>query len=286
MSKVAVIVDSLSCIPPDRIEKYGIKIIPVIIYYKDKSYRDLVELDNSSAYEFLDEAPQFWRSSTASPEDYLDMFRELRKATADILIITVSPRLSAFYQSAVAARETARAEMPDLHIEIIDSETVTAAEGLVAMAAAEAAQQGKTLTEVAEVAFEIRHRVKFVALLDTIRYVYRTGRIPKLLSQIGAALPVKPVLTTYGGVVHMVAATRTRKNGIEKILAMMRSEINDKKSIIAVMHAGCLEEAQVLKERIAGEYNCQDLFITDFSPVMAYATGKGTLALAYYAVER
>jgi fatty acid-binding protein DegV len=65
---------------------------------------------------------------------------------------------------------------------------------------------------------------------------------------------------------------------------MMRKDINGARAVIAVMHAGCLEDARALKDRIAKEYNCQDLFITDFSPVMAYATGKGTLALAYYPV--
>jgi DegV family protein with EDD domain len=284
MREVAVIVDSLSCVPQDRIEKYGIKIAPVIIYYRDKSYRDLIDLENAQAYKFLDEAPQFWRSSAASPEYYLDLFREIRKTTTDILVVTVSPRLSAFYQSVVVARGIARDEMPELHVEIVDSQTVTAAEGLVALAAAEAARQGKSLEEVKEVAIDIKHRVKFVALVDTIKYVYRTGRIPKLLSQIGAALPVKPILSTFDGIVHMVAATRTRENGIEKILAMMRSEIGDRKSVVAIMHAGCPEDANDLKDRISREYNCEDLFITDFSPVMAYATGKGTLALAYYAV--
>jgi len=282
MSEVTVITDSLSCIPGNMVEKYGIKIAPVIIFYKDRTYRDLIDLSSEQAYKFLDEAPQFWQTSAASPNDYLEMYREINKKNGAVLVVTVSPKLSMFYQSAVAARDMAKKELPDLKIEILDSEVVTAAEGLIALAAADASVQGKSLKDVLDAATKIKEKVKFIALLDTIKFVYRTGRIPKVLSQIGSILPVKPILTTKDGIVKMVNASRSRKLGIEKILSMMSRDIGQKRSVIAVMHAGCIEEAHALKERIAKEYNCKNLFITDFSPVMAYATGKGTLALAYY----
>jgi len=282
MSEVTVITDSLSCIPGNMIEKYGIKIAPVIIFYKDRTYRDLIDLSSEQAYKFLDEAPEFWQTSAASPNDYLEMYREINKKNGAVLVVTVSPKLSMFYQSAVAARDMAKKELPDLKIEVLDSEVVTAAEGLIALAAADASVRGKSLNDVLDAAREIKGKVKFIALLDTIKFVYRTGRIPKVLSQIGSILPVKPILTTKDGLVKMVNASRSRKLGIEKILSMMSRDIGQKRSVIAVMHAGCIEEARALKERIAKEYNCKNLFITDFSPVMAYATGKGTLALAYY----
>jgi len=120
-------------------------------------------------------------------------------------------------------------------------------------------------------------------MLDTIRHVYRTGRIPKLASQIGSLLALKPILTGGDGVIHFAGAARTKQGGIEKLLSMMEEQTGHLEPIhVAIMHADTAEEAHILRERIASEFNCVELLVTDFSPIMAYATGKGTLALAFY----
>ncbi len=81
----------------------------------------------------------------------------------------------------------------------------------------------------------------------------------------------------------IAGAARTKQNGIEKMLGMMREQTSASQPIhVAVMHADALEEAQMLRERIAAEFNCVELFVTDFSPIMACATGRGTIALAFY----
>ena len=85
------------------------------------------------------------------------------------------------------------------------------------------------------------------------------------------------------GLISLAGLARTKQNGIEKMVNLVRNDISRSRPIhIVVMHADAPEEANNLKERIAGEFNCVELFITDFSPVMTYATGRGTLALAFY----
>ena len=129
-----------------------------------------------------------------------------------------------------------------------------------------------------------RHpQVKFVAVLETIRHVHRTGRVPRIASQIGSRIPVKPILTISNGAVHFASAARTKQSGVDKMLQMMRNQVGNSEPVhVAVMHTDNLEEAENLKERIANEFNCAELFITDFTPIMGYATGRGTLALAFY----
>ena len=188
-----------------------------------------------------------------------------------------------FYESANAAKGIVQEELPSTVIEILDSETAAAAEGLIALAAAQAAREGKAFDEVMTIASRVKERVRFLGLLETIRHVYRTGRIPRLASQIGSLLSIKPILTDGNGVIRFASAARTKQSGIEKMLNIMREQTGHSDPIhVAVMHADVAEEAQTLRERIAAEFNCVELFITDFSPIMTYATGRGTLALAFY----
>jgi DegV family protein with EDD domain len=283
MAETAIIADSIACIPRELAENLRIRIVPANILFDDKLYRDLTDLTPAQAYRFLDSAPQFWKSSAASPEDYAEAFRELAKNARNILVITISSKISMFYESARAAKEMVKKELSPTVIEVLDSQTVAAAEGLIALAAARAAKEGKTFQEVKTIARKVRGRVRFLGLLETIRHVYRTGRIPKLASQIGSLLSLKPILTGADGVIRFVSAARSKRSGIEKMLTMMRKQTGHSGQIhVAVMHADAAEEAQLLRERIAAEFNCAELFITDFTPIMAYATGKGTVALAYY----
>jgi len=283
VSKTVIITDSIACLTKEHAEKYQIKVVPLNIFFDGKVYRDWVDLSPIQAYEFLDRAPQFWKSSAPSPDEYLQAYREVSKHAQNILVITLSSKLSMAYSSAQAAREIAKGELPELAIEVMDSETVTAAQGFVALSAAKAAAEGKTFNEVISIAGNVKKQVKFLCLLETIRHVYRTGRIPKIASQIGSLLQIKPILTVSNGAVHFVTASRTKANGVEKMLRMMKERITNTEPVhVAVMHADALKEAQELKERIAKEFNCAELFITDFSPMMGYATGRGTLAIAFY----
>ena len=283
MSKTAVVTDSIACLTKEHAQKYGIRIVPINIFFEGKIYRDWIDLTAAEAYKFLDKAPQFWKSSAPSPEEFLKAYQELSKYAQNILVITLSSKLSMCYSSAQTAKEIAKEQLPQVTVEVIDSETVTAAEGLIALAAARADAEGKAFADVIATAQKVKERVKFIILLETTRHVYRTGRIPKIASQIGSVLPVKPILTVSHGLVRFVNASRTKPNGIEKMLRMMREQVGTSEPIhVAVMHADALKEAQELKERIAKEFNCAELFITDFSPIMGYATGRGTLGLAFY----
>jgi DegV family protein with EDD domain len=185
------------------------------------------------------------------------------------------------YSAAGDARELARTEIPGTTIEVMDSYTATPSEGMVALAAARAAAEGKDLTEVIRTAEEVRDKVSAIVFLDTIRHVYRSGRIPKIASQIGSVLNIKPLLTV-SQVVHFTGMARNRKQGIERLLRMMRDKVGDSPVHVAVTHAYAPDEAEKLKERVAAEFNCIELWLAEFSPVMGYACGTGTVGVAFY----
>ena len=282
MQKVAIVTDSIACLPRELVEQYGIGIVPLNFYFGDKVYKDWVDITPTQAYELFLKDPESFKTSPASPSVYFEAYREASDQTKNILCITLSSKLSTGYDMACVAKERAKTEFPQTFIEVLDSQTVTAAEGFVALAAARAAEEGKSLAEVVEAAKEMRDRVTFLALLDTIRHIYRTGRIPKIAAQAGSMLNIKPILTSSSGLIRFIGAVRSRERGIERLLKIMRDKVEQSPVHVAVMHAYARDEGEKLKERISSEFNCAELWITEFSPVMGYATGTGTLALAFY----
>jgi DegV family protein with EDD domain len=282
LQKVAIVTDSVACLPRELVEQYGIKIIPVNLYFGDKVYRDWVDITPSQAYELFLKDPTAFKTSGINPVDCLEAYRQVSNDSNGILCVTISSKLSMVYNSALKAKERAGDELPKNSIGVVDSKTATAAEGFVALAAARAAAGGKSLAEVVKVAEEVRDKVCVVALMDTIRYVYRSGRIPKIASVAGSMLSIKPVLTIASGAVRFKGAVRSREHGIERVLKITRDRVGEKPVHVAVMHAYAPDDAEKLRERVAAEFNCAELWVTEFSPVMGYATGTGTLGLAFY----
>jgi DegV family protein with EDD domain len=180
------------------------------------------------------------------------------------------------------AIDYAKKELPGVSIEVMDSRTATAAEGFIALAAAKAAEENKSLAEVISVAEEIRSKVNALLVLDTIRHVYRSGRVPKIAAQAGSILNIRPLLSLSGGV-NFIGVARSRENGVERLLRKIKVKVGEKPVHIAVLHAYVPEEAEKLMKRVSNEFNCCEIWISEFSPIMGYACGTGTLGLAFYA---
>ena len=240
-----------------------------------------MDITPTEAYELFLKDPESFKTSAAPPEECLKAYREASKRAENILCVTVSVKLSTVYNAAQEAKELAKTELPQTSIEILDSGTATAAEGFVALAAAQAAAAGKDLATVVGAAKKISDKVNAVVLLDTIRHVYRSGRIPKVASQVGSVLNIRPILTV-SRTVRFTGAVRNREQGIKRILKMMKDKAGERLVHVAVMHAYAQDEAERLKERVSAEFNCAELWLAEFSPVMGYALGTGTVGAAFY----
>jgi len=135
---------------------------------------------------------------------------------------------------------------------------------------------------VIKAAEEMREKASTVILLDTMRHVYRSGRIPKVAAQAASILNIRPILTISSGAVRFIGAVRNKEHGINQLLGKMSNKVGQSPVHVAVMHAYAQDEAERLKERVSAEFNCAELWLTEFSPVMGYACGTGTLGLAFY----
>jgi len=284
VNKVTVVTDSVACLPKEQAAKYGIRVVPVKILFEGKIYSDGVDLSTAEAYRLLEKSPDYFSTSPSSPNDYINLFREIISQGQDVLCITVSSKLSTVYNVACLAKDILKKENPQATISVMDSMTATASEGFIALAAAQSAAQGKELDDVIRTVNEVMEHAHMFLALDTIRHAYRTGRIPKIATQVGTALGVKPLLTISGGVVHLIGVARTRQRGVERLIENMKRKVDDRPVHVAVMHTAVPEEGEKLKQLISDEFDCKELFLTEVSPIIGYAIGTGALGLAFYSL--
>ncbi len=285
-AKVAIVTDTTACIPPEQVEKYGIKVVPVDLIFREKVYRDGIDTTPTEFYNLIRETEELPTTSGSLPEPYLEAFKEAGRQAKSILCITVSAKLSAMFDSALLAREMIKESLPNVIIEVLDCGTAAAAEGLVVLAAAQKAASGGDLDQVIATAKKVMTRVRIFAALDTLYYLVKGGRVPKAVALVNSVLKIKPIFTIEGGEAHTVALPRTTRSALKQIQKIMARKVAKEQPLhVAVMHADAQDTAISLREQIAGKFNCVELFITEFTTVMGVHTGPGLIGVAFWSED-
>jgi DegV family protein with EDD domain len=286
MKKVAVVTDTTACVPEEQVRKYDIEVVPVQLIFGDKTYRDGMDISPTEFYNQLRNSKVTPTTSSSAPEPYLEAFENAsRKATA-VLCLTEPRKFSAMFESAQVAMRMAKKTIHNTIIEVVECSTAAAGQGLVAIAAAKEASLGKSLEEVKTIACDIMSRTNILAMLDTLHYLARSGRVPQAAAMVNSILNIKPIFTLNHSDAHTVAIPRTTKGAVNRILKLMDNNIEKELPLhVAVMHADAPQYAENLKKRISSQFNCSEIFITEFTPVMGVHTGPGLFGVAYYCDE-
>lgn len=176
----------------------------------------------------------------------------------------------------------AQKALPHLKIELFDSGTAAGGESLLVLAASQGIQQGLSLAELTGLVNRVAPGIRVVAFLDTLHYLAKGGRIPKMAAWAVSILNIKPVMELYHGEVHLVARPRSRSKATQRLLGILRKEAGPNPVHVNVMHANVPQEAEALKVRAAREFRCRTLLVSEFTPAMVVHTGPGLLGFAFY----
>jgi DegV family protein with EDD domain len=282
MSKVGIITDTISCLPPNLIKELGIRIVPVGLIIDRKQYKD-TELPNDEFWKLFYQTKEHITTTAANPADFVDIYTELAKLTDSIVCIHVSSKLSATYQSAVKAVESVKADNPSLKIEVIDSTTAAGAQGFIVLEAARAAQAGKNLEEVVRIVKDMIPRVKFLMVMGTLKYLIKGGRAPKS-AVLGEMMKVKPIIGMVSGtgLVENMGRARGKRKAMEKIAEMTKEYIDISKPVHLMVHyTDDIAAGEELKEIVTSRLNCTEVYLTPYTPVMACHTGP-VVSIAFY----
>ncbi len=285
MSKVAVVTDSTSCLPPEIVKEYDIHVVPLYILYQGKSYRDGVDMTAQEVYRIMRRREDLPTTATAAVGDFLEAFRGTAKKAESVLCITLTSILSKTFEAATAAKNLAKEELPGTVIEVFDSRAVGGALGFMVTEAARVAKAGGTLSAAVEAAKKVMGKVRLYAMLDTLYYLARLGRIGRAAAWAGSLLDMKPILqhSPEHDEAMPVARPRTKKKGIECLLQLLRQKVGGMRLHINIHHADDIEEARRLAETVKAEFHCAEVYITEFTPLMGVHTGPGLLGFSFYA---
>jgi DegV family protein with EDD domain len=283
MSKVIIMTDTVACIPPNIAAEYQIIIVPAAhIHYGNKSYIDGVTLSAASAYKLIKKDPDRFVTSAITPAYLLEELKKVSKKADNILFITLSSALSAASKTAMLAAELLKEESTKTSVRIFDSKTVAGAQGLIVIAAAKAAAKGLNLNEAADFAEKARQQTYGLMMLDTLRYVYRTGRMSKLGSKIASMFNIKPInKVNEEGKIEMVDRTRNREHGLERLIELIKETTPINALHFFVSHADDADLAKQFSKMLKEHFNCLSLVVSDYSPVMGYGAGPGAIFVGF-----
>ncbi len=283
MTRLAFITDSAACLPRHLAEEHNIDVVPLTLVLEGKAYPDQADGDSHQFYQHLKTARCLPTTASPPPGDYLEALRRATSKAEAALCITVGSRFSSSYDSAVQAAERARLELPTLQVKVIDSGVAAMAQGFMVLEAARAAAAGGDLEAAAARAEALKPRAGIVALLDSLDYLARGGRVPRAVAWASSLLQVKPILEFSHGTVRLIGRVRVRRRAQERLYALLEERTAGARSVhLCVHHADAPDEAQALFEQARSTLNPAELYMSEFTRVMSAHTGPGLLGFAYY----
>ena len=272
-----IIVDSGSDMLLDTAKEKNIEIVSLKVLFGDESFVDLVELSQDQFYQKMKESPHIPVTSLPSPQDFYDTYTK-KGSEDEILVITISSKISGTHQSAMIAKEM----LPDYKIEIIDSLNVSMAAGYLALRAYEMNQEGIGLSEIVEELNQLKKDIHSFILIDDLTNVIKGGRISNWKGSLAQVFKIKPTLyLTPEGEIHVKENARGRKKQIEKAYGFV-SDIGKDYSgrKMYLMHSMAPEQEVIaVKERLLEKFGFAEVEVMRLGAIMGSHGGFGTIGL-------
>ena len=272
---VKIVTDSVADLPSQVAQELGITVIPLNVRFGEEVYRDGIDLTTDQFYERLAHSKILPVTSVPSPATFAEAYDRLAQETDEILVITLTSRLSGTHEVALQSVDLMKRKC---RVEVIDSQWAVMAEGFMVIAAARAAQAGVSLEELLELTHRNINRVGMLAAFDTLEYLKRGGRIGRAQALLGSMLNINPLITIRNGVVEPGGRARSRAKAIDHLydFVMNHSHVEE----IAVEDAACPDDAQLLVERLSSEFPGKTIYRSKTTPVIGTHTGPGLLLVS------
>jgi DegV family protein with EDD domain len=276
MERIAIVTDSTADIPVEVAARNCIHVVPNILVIDGNSIEDGKGLTRQEFYQSLPGMKSFPSTATASSGAYQVLYEMLfQEGFTHILSIHASSLLSGIYNAACLA-----AQAFEQRVLVVDSQSVTLGLGFQVLAAAEAAMS-EPLENVLTLLENVRRRVRVVAMLDTMEYLRRSGRVSWAKARIGELLSIKPLLEVKNGKVVSLGEARTRSKGMERLVSILRSL--GKLERLALLHTNAEDDARSILEGFSSELPTQPLCVHVTTIIGAHVGPRG---LGFVAVVR
>jgi len=274
---VRVVTDSTADIPPEMAEKLGITVVPAYVAFGTETYQDGVDLTKQQFYDRLNASRVI--PTTAAPPigAYEEVFHRLAEETAEMVSLQAVGRLSALYSVAAIAAQNV-SQVMGVRIEVVDSGQITMGYGWMAVAAAEAARRGETLDQIVTLVEGMKPRARVLAILDTLEFAHRGGRVSWATAVLGTLLRVKPIVEVYLGSIELLERTRTIERSFDRLIERIQAMGKLERAI--VLHTNAIGLADRLAKRLQAIYPDWEPLIGQAGVTIASHVGPGAVGVA------
>ena len=282
---IKIVTDANANLPPDLVEAFGICLIPAYVIFGDEQFPESA-LTTGEVIARLDHGGPFPKTSQPAPQDFATAYERLLRedASSTILSIHLTGANSGTVDSARRAAESVRARWPDASIHVFDTRAFAIGQALMVREAAVMAQFGAAADTILTRLQDMRDRLKFYFVLDTLDYLYQGGRIGRAAHLLGSLLSIKPVLTVRDGVMESYARFRTQRQAFDALrdLALKAGE-NVRGLRLAIGYVVHDADARALADELRGELDLEVLMVTEVGAALGVFTGPGALGISWYA---
>ena len=279
---VRIVTDSTADLPPEICRELDITVVPLTVNFSDAGYRDGVDLSADEFYRKLIASDKLPTTSQPSAGAFGEAYKDVAKDTDEILSIHISGKLSQTYNS---ARLAASVMEGSCNIQVMDSLQVSMGLGCIVMTVARAARDGASMEDLQQLVSKKMPETRTFALLDTLEYLAKGGRIGRVQAYLGNSLrplaifKVIPIVEVRDGEAHPLARVRTRRKGLDRLLTEASSASGI--TMAGVAYSTSRQEAESVLERLRPLVSSDNLILSRFGPVLGTHLGPGALGLGF-----
>ena len=278
MSKIAIITDTDASLSNEIAEKYGVYQVPITIHFGNEVLESGVDIDDVGLFARIDKEGRLPTTAAPAPGKFVDAYQAAFEAGAEeVICFAVSSEVSATYSAAVTAADT----LPDRKISVVDTRSLSWGQGFQVLAAAEAAQAGKSTEEILAIAEGVLANSHFYAALATLKYLAMSGRVGYLAAGMASLLNIKPVLTIQDGKLDMLEKVRTKKKAWARTVELVQTAVAGKAiERMAIVHVAVPEAAQEFESLLRASLDCPaEILITELSAGLSVHSGAGMVGV-------
>jgi DegV family protein with EDD domain len=278
MSKIAIVTDTDASLPLELAGRYQIRQVAINIHFGEETMRAVEQVDDAGLFDRIDREGKYPTTSAPSPGQFAQAFQASFEQGAEYVVcLCVSSKVSATYGAALQGVEM----LDSGQVTVVDTQTLSMAQGFMALAAAEAAAGGADVAEVVSVAKDVGQRSKLYASLATLKYLAMGGRVPHLQANIANLLNVKPVLTVRDGTLDLLERVRTQKKSWNRVVELTAEAVGEKAiERMAMVHIKAPEEAQKLQLLLAQRLQLpEEIFTSELTPGLSVHGGVGMVGV-------
>jgi DegV family protein with EDD domain len=271
---VKIVTDSTADIPSELAKQHGILVVPAILSFGLDSFREGVEISTSQFFARLAASETLPTTSQPSVGEFMEAYASASGSGDEVLAIHLASAFSGLFGTAKLAAEMS----PQVPITIFDSSLLSMGMGLMVLEAAKAAGQGASMEDLLRLLNSLKPRTRVIAVLDTLEYLRRGGRLTYVSATLGRILSIRPVIQVHDNQLTQLARTRHRQNSLDRLLQI--AETHAPFDRLVVLHTVALDAASWVADHLSHLNSGAIPAIIEAGSVIGTHAGPGAVGFA------